>query len=236
MVASENKKFFYNDGSEYTFDFENFIKNELGLGKKPVDIAKRSKIVCQDYLRGSCHRVTTCKYQHKIRKVVVCKHWLRGLCMKGDERCDYLHEYDLSKMPKCIYYALHGECNSPNCIYSHNDIDCERCSWYDRGFCKNGPTCFRKHVKQIACQLYLAGFCPRGSNCLNGHPKAAADRGYQDYFLSNKEKYKMMNFIKEGYGNMSEAFGAQNRTISPHKDFFCFNCGEKGHFARNCLV
>jgi hypothetical protein len=34
MVASENKKFFNNDGSEFTFDFENFIKNELGIGKK----------------------------------------------------------------------------------------------------------------------------------------------------------------------------------------------------------
>lgn len=49
MVASENKKFFNNDGSEYTFDFENFIKNELGLGKKPGKINKR-KVLLIDYL------------------------------------------------------------------------------------------------------------------------------------------------------------------------------------------
>ncbi|CAI2176991.1 16900_t:CDS:2 [Funneliformis geosporum] len=231
MVASENEKFFYNDGSKYTFDFEKFIKNELGLGKK-TDIARRPKVICQDYLKGACTRDTTCKYQHKIRKIIVCKHWLRGLCMKGDERCDYLHEYNLSRMPKCVYYTLHGVCNSPNCIYSHNDIDCEKCSWYDRGFCKNGPTCFRKHVKQIACQLYLAGFCPRGSNCPNGHPKAASIRGHHDLFLPNKEKYRMMNCVKD---NMSKVFRAQNRTSYLRKDIFCFNCGEKGHFARNCI-
>jgi hypothetical protein len=34
MVTSENKKFFNNDGSKYKFDFENFVKCELGFGGK----------------------------------------------------------------------------------------------------------------------------------------------------------------------------------------------------------
>lgn len=35
---------------------------------------------------------------------IVCKHWLRGLCKKGDQ-CEFLHEYDMTKMPECYFYA-----------------------------------------------------------------------------------------------------------------------------------
>lgn len=38
---------------------------------------------------------------------VVCKHWLRGLCKKGDN-CEFLHEYDLSKMPPCHFFINYG--------------------------------------------------------------------------------------------------------------------------------
>ena len=34
-------------------------------------------------------------------KTIVCKHWLRGLCKKGDG-CEFLHEYDMSKMPEFL--------------------------------------------------------------------------------------------------------------------------------------
>ncbi len=37
-------------------------------------------------------------------KTIVCKHWLRGLCKKGDQ-CEFLHEYDMSKMPECYFYS-----------------------------------------------------------------------------------------------------------------------------------
>ena len=37
-------------------------------------------------------------------KTIVCKHWLRGLCKKGDG-CEFLHEYDMSKMPECYFYS-----------------------------------------------------------------------------------------------------------------------------------
>lgn len=37
-------------------------------------------------------------------RTVVCKHWLRGLCKKGDQ-CEFLHEYDMTKMPECYFYA-----------------------------------------------------------------------------------------------------------------------------------
>ena len=39
---------------------------------------------------------------------MVCKHWLRGLCKKGDQ-CEFLHEYDMTKMPECYFYSKFGE-------------------------------------------------------------------------------------------------------------------------------
>ena len=36
------------------------------------------------------------------------KHWLRGLCKKGDQ-CEFLHEYDMSKMPECYFYSRFSE-------------------------------------------------------------------------------------------------------------------------------
>ncbi|RHZ78076.1 hypothetical protein Glove_168g59 [Diversispora epigaea] len=60
--------------------------------------------VCQDF--RICKRRS---FHQEIEKLVVCKHWLRGLCMKGDERCEFLHEYNLKKVPKYIYYMLFEE-------------------------------------------------------------------------------------------------------------------------------
>lgn len=40
----------------------------------------------------------------------VCKHWLRGLCKKGAD-CEFLHEYNLRKMPECYFFTKHGFCS-----------------------------------------------------------------------------------------------------------------------------
>lgn len=56
---------------------------------------------CNTYLMGS-------NFRHIIgEKSVVCKHWLRGLCKKGDQ-CEFLHEYDLQKMPECYFYSKYS--------------------------------------------------------------------------------------------------------------------------------
>jgi hypothetical protein len=53
---------------------------------------------------------------------VVCKHWLRGLCKKGDN-CEFLHEYNLRKMPECWFYSKYGECNNgAECIVSISSL------------------------------------------------------------------------------------------------------------------
>ncbi|EEB05511.1 zinc finger protein Yth1 [Schizosaccharomyces japonicus yFS275] len=105
---------------------------------------------------------------------VVCKHWLRGLCKKGNQ-CEFLHEYNLKKMPPCHFYAERGWCsNGEECLYLHLDPSKQVgvCAWYNMGFCPLGPICRGKHVRKgPICERFLAGFCQLGPNCPHPHPK-----------------------------------------------------------------
>ncbi|KAF9420707.1 hypothetical protein BGZ94_009045, partial [Podila epigama] len=166
------------DFGDYHFDFEEFVRNEVGLditttGRKNGDAGDN---ICRFFLKGHCSKGTSCQFRHTRTdpsKAVVCKHWLRGLCKKGDN-CEFLHEYNLRKMPECWFYSKYGECNNgAECIYLHIDPESKikDCPWYARGFCKHGPNCRHKHTRKVICQNYVTGFCPQGPNCPNGHPK-----------------------------------------------------------------
>ncbi|NXA04175.1 CPSF4 factor, partial [Sapayoa aenigma] len=104
--------------------------------------------------------------RHGETRTMVCKHWLRGLCKRGDG-CDFLHEYDLAKMPECYFYSRFGECSNKNCPFLHVDATSSTmgCPWYDRGFCRHGPRCKYKHTRRVMCANYLVGFCPEGPKC-----------------------------------------------------------------------
>ncbi|KAK3694063.1 hypothetical protein B0T22DRAFT_487652 [Podospora appendiculata] len=111
---------------------------------------------------------------------LVCKHWLRGLCKKG-EHCEFLHEYNLRKMPECNFFVRNGYCsNGDECLYLHIDPQSKLppCPHYDRGFCPLGPRCDKKHVRRPLCPFYLAGFCPAGGRaCKDGaHPRWTLDK------------------------------------------------------------
>ena len=105
---------------------------------------------------------------------LVCKHWLRGLCKKG-ESCEFLHEYNLRKMPECNFFVRNGYCsNGDECLYLHIDPSSRLppCPHYERGFCPLGPRCDKRHVRRRLCPCYLAGFCPDGRACRAGaHPR-----------------------------------------------------------------
>ncbi|KDO17470.1 hypothetical protein SPRG_16972, partial [Saprolegnia parasitica CBS 223.65] len=78
------------------------------------------------------------------RGTVVCRHWLRGLCMKGDN-CEFLHQFDMSKMPECRWGM---ECQVPECPFRHvPDEDRMECAFYKQGFCSHGSACRYRHVK-----------------------------------------------------------------------------------------
>lgn len=72
------------------------------------------------------------------RLATVCKHWLRGLCKKSDA-CEFLHEYNLRRMPECWWYAKYGYCSAGDeCLYAHPKERKIECPDYKRGFCKLG--------------------------------------------------------------------------------------------------
>ncbi|XP_056362265.1 putative cleavage and polyadenylation specificity factor subunit 4-like protein [Oenanthe melanoleuca] len=104
--------------------------------------------------------------RHGGAKPAVCKHWLRGLCKRG-EGCDFLHDYDATRMPECYFYSKFGECSNKDCPFLHVDgaASTVGCPWYDRGFCRHGPLCKYKHTRRVMCANYLVGFCPEGPKC-----------------------------------------------------------------------
>ncbi|XP_053816704.1 putative cleavage and polyadenylation specificity factor subunit 4-like protein [Vidua chalybeata] len=111
--------------------------------------------------------------RHGGAKPAVCKHWLRGLCRRG-EGCDFLHDYDATRMPECYFYSKFGECSNKDCPFLHVGATASTvgCPWYDRGFCRHGPLCKYKHTRRVMCANYLVGFCPEGPKCKFVHLKA----------------------------------------------------------------
>ena len=80
--------------------------------------------------------------RERERLATVCKHWLRGLCKKGDA-CEFLHEYNLRRMPECWWYAKYGYCSAGDeCLYAHPKERRVECPAYNRGFCKLGASWF----------------------------------------------------------------------------------------------
>lgn len=93
--------------------------------------------------------MTSAKHDPRLR-TVVCRHWLRDLCMKG-AACEFLHQYDLSKMPLC----RHGDrCKVKDCPFRHiSEADRLECVFYSQGFCIHGPFCRYKHLQRDRADL-----------------------------------------------------------------------------------
>ncbi|NXK54006.1 CPSF4 factor, partial [Chauna torquata] len=130
----------------------------------------------------------------------VCEFFTRGLCTRGEcweglwmgpislpkilgasgswmgpssPLCDFLHAYDVTKMPECYFHSKFGECSNKDCPFLHIDATAGTagCPWYDQGFCRHallcvaGPLCKYKHTRRVMCANYLVGFCPEGPKC-----------------------------------------------------------------------
>ncbi|KAH6853489.1 hypothetical protein B0I37DRAFT_8203 [Chaetomium sp. MPI-CAGE-AT-0009] len=172
----------------YTFTFTPFLQRTY-QHSLPAD-----RPICKAFLSGSCPLKSHCPDRHTTPSgtttttttshgregggggfgSLVCKHWLRGLCKKGSS-CEFLHEYNLRKMPECNFFVRNGYCsNGDECLYLHIDPSSRLppCPHYERGFCPLGPRCDKKHVRRRLCPYYLAGFCPDGRACRAGaHPR-----------------------------------------------------------------
>lgn len=179
----------------YSFKFEPFLKSEYHFTREP------DRPICPDYDPkigpSSCALGNQCPKKHilsNFNNKIVCKHWLRGLCKKNDQ-CEYLHEYNLRKMPECVFFTKNGYCTqTPECQYLHVDPKGKipRCEYYDLGFCLDGPQCKKRHVKETVCQRYLNGFCPLGKlECDMSHPQ------FYDSDFINKELLKKIQIRKD---------------------------------------
>lgn len=155
------------------FKFESFLRKEYNFGLNP------ERPVCPLYSPqnpNSCPNGVNCPNKHvssMYSNKIVCKHWLRGLCKKNDH-CEFLHEYNLRKMPECLFYSKNGFCTqTPECLYLHVDpqLKIPECIDYERGFCPDGPKCVKRHIRKIMCPLWLTGFCPKGYECDYSHPR-----------------------------------------------------------------
>lgn len=161
----------------YEFKIEVDLLEQYGALPLPFHgMDKSMAAVCQFYntVRGvECEKGSSCPFRHiHGDRTIVCKHWLRGLCKKGDQ-CEFLHEYDMKKMPECYFYSRFNACHNKECPFLHIDPESKikDCPWYDRGFCRHGPHCRHRHVRRVLCMNYLSGFCPTGTNCKYMHPR-----------------------------------------------------------------
>lgn len=157
-------------GLEFEFEKDLIQTNQAG-GFVPAQYEKGGEICA--FFKTGCNRDSRCPYRHNAgAKSLVCKHWLRGLCKKGPQ-CEFLHQYDMSKMPPCWFFGTFSQCSNPECTYRHivNELESKPCAWFARGFCKHGPNCRARHIKKALCANYYIGFCPEGPNCKFGHPK-----------------------------------------------------------------
>ncbi|CAO4374116.1 unnamed protein product [Caenorhabditis nigoni] len=238
-------------------DVEDALFNQKGMKEAPFrDLDRSGKAVCTKNKTKQCPFGNTCPLRHiDGEKAVVCKHWLRGLCKKGDQ-CEFLHEYDLTKMPECFFFSKYSACSNRECPFRHIDPETKLkdCPWYDRGFCRHGPYCKHRHRRRAVCPNYLAGFCPQGPDCQYAHPSFGLPSLENIPISHSKPAYSQgitcHNCHERGHKATScPSLPGQNRQSQDHhhrvdlsmipdkknlSDVTCYKCGEKGHYANRC--
>jgi cleavage and polyadenylation specificity factor subunit 4 len=130
------------------YDFEDFaLKHGIPETLDPLPYRKAGSVFATGDEAEPV--LTSAKHDPRLR-TVVCRHWLRDLCMKGSA-CEFLHQYDLSKMPLC----RHGErCKIKDCPFRHiSEENRLECVFYSQGFCIHGPFCRYKHVRRDRIDL-----------------------------------------------------------------------------------
>lgn len=91
------------------------------------------------------------------KQTLVCRHWLKNICGNGNA-CDYVHHYEVSKLPVCQAFAATGICRDKMlncCPFLHTRQ-------------RSGDAPRRGHLE---CVFYFLGFCPFGNRCRLTHVK-----------------------------------------------------------------
>lgn len=221
--------------SALTFHVETILNTALStrhMKQRYSDEAAGHHIpICAAYVQGTCDKGINCLQRHSRghKDEFVCKHWLRGLCKKA-ELCEFLHEYDLSKMPPCHFYITYGACSNEDCPFLHISArhDDEDCPQYTlQGFCAKGVHCVYKHERKVLCADYLTGFCMDGPNCTKGHHTKWLLPAQSD--MPNYEHLQAA--AARAYGERTHGRGIARVDINQIE---CNRCHELGHLAAQC--
>jgi cleavage and polyadenylation specificity factor subunit 4 len=162
--------------------------------------------------------LTSAKNDPRLR-TVVCRHWLRDLCMKG-AACEFLHVYDLSRMPLCRW----GErCKVKDCPFRHiAESNRMECVFYSQGFCIHGPFCRYKHERRSRADLpavadFTLGLSQMQASGSRGVGAGGGADGASSLHLARRPAPKPNEYYK----------------ISLCKHFMAGNCpfGDHCHFA-----
>ena len=107
------------------------------------------------------------------------------------------------------FITFSDACHNKECPFLHIDPESKirDCPWYDRGFCRHGPSCRHRHVRRVLCLNFLAGFCPKGPDCADTHPK----------------------FEPPPIGGPDDPRGIGKKIV-----ITCRYCGKPGHKVSNC--
>jgi cleavage and polyadenylation specificity factor subunit 4 len=202
------------------YDFENYaLEHGIPETLDPLPYRKTGSVFGSGGDSGDAGAanepvLTSAKNDPRLR-TVVCRHWLRDLCMKG-AACEFLHVYDLSRMPLCRW----GErCKVKDCPFRHiAESNRMECVFYSQGFCIHGPFCRYKHERRSRADLPVVADFTLGLSQM----QASAGRGgdpnsQQQQLLARRPAPKPNEFYK----------------ISLCKHFLAGNCpfGENCHFA-----
>jgi cleavage and polyadenylation specificity factor subunit 4 len=132
-------EFFVANVDHIEFKIERDLADQVGSQLLPFPgMDKSTAAICLFYnsINGAECDKDRCPFRHvRADRTIVCKHWLRGLCKKGD-LCEFLHEYDMTKMPECYFYSRFNACHNKECPFLHIDPESKikDCPWYDRGW------------------------------------------------------------------------------------------------------
>jgi len=154
------------------YDFENFaLEHGIPETLDPLPYRKAGSVFASGEEAEPV--LTSAKHDPRLR-TVVCRHWLRDLCMKG-AACEFLHQYDLSKMPLC----RHGErCKIKDCPFRHiSEANRMECVFYSQGFCIHGPFCRYKHIRRNREDLPAVADFTLGLSQMQANKDGAAGTG-----------------------------------------------------------
>lgn len=144
---------------------------------------------------------------------LVCAHWLKGLCKKNDQ-CEYLHEFNLRKMPECSHYQEHGTCTG--LLIGNEDSQIKRFYEADEkmdSLVKEDMTEEEKQeiIDKITEEkmLLAKNQIKRRKECLSQH-------------MDKDNGYLISPFLGTAGGESSLGIGAQ-KDLSPELDFILSN-------------